>query len=197
MAQVLEITVPLLILISLGFCSLIREYDLSTISNTAWVSEVPFTDTEIPPVGPFVLVHGLNYALIVFTLAITLKPYEPSQLPAFFTGELQYHLILTFIVMLYLLFFPLLEVTEYQDVSAQKGGLPQSMEDHFLYSSLLFIFILLGESLDKVYGPPATQDWVADFPIPELQMILLPLIFLFAGLAVFGFVYYLADEIKV
>lgn len=196
MADALEITVPLLILISLGFCSLIREYDLSNISNTAWVAEVPFTKIELPSVGPFILVHGLNYFLIFFTFSITLEPFELSQIQPFFLGEMKLNIMLATICVLYLFAFPLLEVTEYQEIPSGERILPLSLENHFMYSSLMVATMLVVESLYQIYGRPIDQDFISNFHIISAQLLLAIMVFIFAGLAILGFVNHLAEEIE-
>jgi hypothetical protein len=74
MSEAVATTVPLMILISLGICSLAREYELANlVGSEPWYSfdKIPIVDA--PRLGPFSAIHGLNFLIVSISLTISVS----------------------------------------------------------------------------------------------------------------------------
>lgn len=198
MSQSGAVTVPLLILVSLGICNVIREYDIRRLTDTEpWISKVPLLDITIPNIGPFIVIHGLNHTLVLLTIGFATADYQSGNpVSILLSSEFTTPFILVMITCLYLLIYPLLEVREYQNIPAsEEGGLPVSMQHHLVFAALTLALSFAHDYTYRRYGAPASQDWIADFPIPEVQMLLGVVIFIVVLVNIFGYVILLSREI--
>ena len=174
MSQHLGVTVPLLILVSLGLCSLIRDYELSEFSDISWVKLIPLINKEFNSMGPFVIVHGLNFGLILLTVSVPLDSIDywfGSEI--FTTRHMPFELMLLLIAGVYFIIFPLLEVTEYQDIPASKEGLfPSSFWTHFVGSSVVLLLMVTDTYLSTMYVRPVELGLVSGFPLSVIWSVI-------------------------
>ncbi|RZV05122.1 hypothetical protein BDK88_4365 [Natrinema hispanicum] len=153
-------TISLLMLISLGIASLIREYDLTKITTQEiQITHIPHIDIEFYHLGPFTVTHALNHFIVILSFNMAAKAYSGGGFWDTFTAQdINLPLFLTLITGLYAAFYPYLEVTEYQVISPTPNSIfPASIQFHYLFSGFTLGLALLDTYFDAVFGVPVTS----------------------------------------
>lgn len=168
------VTVPLLILISLGIASLNRQYNLSdigvdTLELGFWKWKAP-----ISHLGPFTVTHGLNHVFVLVAISLSQTAYAGNNAWAsFISRDIPPTLLLTGILLIYALFYPYLEVTEYQKIPPTENSIfPVSIQVHYLLTLITILVSTADTYLMREFGPAATGiDTIVGVMISTIQMI--------------------------
>jgi len=178
------ITVPLLILISLGIASLNRQYSLSDLEYDTFEFSFWRWEQTIRHLGPFTVTHGLNHVFVLLAFSLSQAAYSGGSVwSSFISRNTPPSLLLTGIIFFYALFYPYLEVTEYQKIPSTDNSIfPVSIQAHYLFTGLTILISTVDTFLIRKYGPPATGIdtifgiliSVAQMTAAVLEMVLLP-----------------------
>lgn len=187
--------VSLLLLISLGIASLVREYDLREIDEYQREFDVLYYfSLNIRTLGPFTIIHGLNHFIVILSFSIIARAYEGGSLWGSFTSPNPgIPLILGIVIWMYAWFYPYLEVTEYQTISPTPNSIfPASIQFHYVFTAISLVLLLVDIYLGHLFGAPASSGLL----IGNFQMLISTLYFLSIPITILGFSWFLSREVR-